>query len=220
MRVVWVAALAILASAGGSAPLSAQENPADRGFVATFVQAVNGGATTRLSLVHTKARQCASGAVGEWWQVSVARQAKGGVPADYRWTLKPIPADEQPPFAEGFDYTVQPTHVLQIDMRPKPYTFRTMLVRLARDGGRWAEVVPCAKPEMQAKIHATLEATAKQTERVKGLVATMPAALRAKILAEIRDGRSVSAAKTYAQESGEDLTTATEVVELLDETAR
>jgi hypothetical protein len=105
-------------------------------------------------------------------------------------------------------------------MRPKPYTFRTMLVRLARDGDRWAEVVPCAKPEMQAKIRATLEAEAKQAERVKGLVAAMPAPLREKVLAEIRDGRTVSAAKTYAQESGEDLTTATEVVELPEETVR
>jgi len=95
-----------------------------------------------------------------------------------------------------------------------------MLVRLARDGDRWAEVVPCAKPETQAKIRATLEAKAKQAERVKGLVAGMPPPLREKVLAQIREGRSVSAAKTYAQGSGEDLTTATEVVELLEETAR
>ena len=105
-------------------------------------------------------------------------------------------------------------------MRPKPYTQRIMLVRLARDGARWAEVVPCAKPAMQAKIRATLEAKARQTERVKEVVAAMPAPLREKLLAEIRDGHSVSATKTYAHESGEDLTTATEVVELVEETAR
>jgi hypothetical protein len=81
-------------------------------------------------------------------------------------------------------------------------------------------VVPCAKPEMQPRIRVTLEAKARQAERVKGLVAAMPAPLREKVLAEIRDGRRVSAAKTYAQESGEDLTTATELVELLEETAR
>src|SRR5262249_40484672 len=210
MRFARLAALAFVAVAVGAAPVAGQDNPANQAFVAKFVEAVNGGAAARLPLVHTKARACATGVVGEWWNVSVARQAKEGVPAQYRWTLKPIPADEQPAFAEGFDYTVQPTHVLQIDMRPKPYTFRTMLVRLARDGDRWAEVVPCAKPEMQAKIRATLEAKAKQAERVKGLVATMPAPLRAKVLAEIKEGRSVSAAKTYAQELGEGLTTATE----------
>jgi hypothetical protein len=215
-----LAALAVLAMALGAAPVASQENPADRAFVAKFVDAVNRGAAARLPLVHGNARACATGTVGEWWNVSVARQAKEGVPAQYRWTLTPIPANDQPPFAEGFDYTVRPTHVLQIDMRPKPYTFRTMLVRLARDGDRWAEVVPCAKPAMQARIRATLEAKAMQAERVKALVAAMPAPLREKVLAEIRDGRSVTAAKTYAQESGEDLTTATEVVELLEETAR
>ena len=220
MRTTQLAALAILGMAIGAVPVAGQDNPRDRVFVTQFVEAVNRGASARLPLVHGKARACATGAVGEWWNVSVARQAKEGVPAEYRWTLKPIPADEQPPFAEGFEYTVQPTHVLQIDMRPKPYTFRTMLVRLARDGDRWAEVVPCAKPEMQARIPATLEAKARQAERVKGLVAAMPAPLREKVLAEIRDGRRVSAAKTYAQESGEDLTTATELVELLEETAR
>ena len=220
MRFSRLASLAFIVMAVAAPPVAGQENPGDRAFVVMFVQAVNRGVVARLPLVHAKARTCATGAVGEWWTVSVTRQAKDGVPADYRWTLKPIPADEQPAFAEGFEFTVHPTHVLQIDMRPKPYTFRTMVVRLARDGDRWAEVVPCAKPETQAKIRATLEAKAKQAERVKGLVANMPPPLRAKVLAEIRDGRSVSAAKTYAQESGEDLTTATEVVDLLEETAR
>jgi hypothetical protein len=220
MRFARLAALATLASTLVAASVAAQDTQADRVFVTMFVEAVNRGAAGRLPLVHAKARACATGAVGEWWNVSVARQAKQGVPAEYRWTLKPIPAGEQPPFAEGFDYSVKPTHILQIDMRPKPFTFRTMLVRLARDGDRWAEVMPCAKPEMQAKIRATLEAKARQAERVKGLIAAMPAPLREKVLAEIREGHSVSAAKTYADESGEDLTTATEVVELLEETAR
>jgi len=220
MRLARPAALAALAVTIVTVPVSGQDDPADRAFVTMFVEAVNRGVAARLALVHGKARVCATGRVGEWWNVSVARQAKQGVPAEYHWTLKPIPAGEPPPFAEGFDYTVRPTHVLQIDMRPKPYTFRTMLVRLARDGARWAEVVPCAKPEMQAKIRATLEAKARQAERVKGLVAAMPAPLREKVLGEIRAGHTVSAAKIYADESGENLTTATEVVELLGETAR
>src|SRR5262245_45933572 len=186
------APLAALAGILVAAPAVAQDNPADRAFVTKFIEAVRQGAAARLSLVHAKARACATGAVGEWWNVSVARQTKEGVPVQYQWTLKPIPADEKPPFAEGFDYTVLPTHILQIDMRPKPYTFRTMLVRLARDGSHWAEVVPCAKPEMQARIRATLEAKAKQAERVKGLVAAMPAPLRQKVLAEMKAGRSMS----------------------------
>jgi hypothetical protein len=48
----------------------------------------------------------------------------------------------------------------------------------------------------------------------------VPVPLRNKVLAEIRAGRTVSVAKLYAGESGEDFTTATEVVELLGDTAR
>src|SRR5262245_34207556 len=122
MRFDRLASLAVLIIAAAAVPAAGQENPGDRAFVVMFVQAVNPGAAARLPLVHTKARRGATGAVGEWWTVSVTRQAKDGVPADYRWTLKPIPADEQPPFAEGFEFTVPPSHVLQIDMRQKPYT--------------------------------------------------------------------------------------------------
>src|SRR5262245_225323 len=84
MRVAWIAALAIAIPA---APVSGQESPGNRAFVAKFVEAINGGAAARLPLVHRKARACATGPVGEWWNVSVARQAKEGVPAQYRWTL-------------------------------------------------------------------------------------------------------------------------------------
>jgi hypothetical protein len=213
-------ALAVAVMLMAAAPVAGQDDPADRAFVTTFVDAVNRGAAARLALVHSKARACATPPVGEWWNVSVARQAKQGVPAQYKWTLKPVPAGEQPMFAEGFDFPVPPTHVLQIDMHPRPFSSYTMLVRLARDGNRWAEVVPCAKPEMQVKIRAALEAQARQAERVKALVAAMPAPLRDKVLAEIKAGRSVTAAQTYARESGENLTTATEVVEQLEEGAR
>jgi hypothetical protein len=208
-------ALAVVVMLTAVAPAAGQDNPADRAFVMAFVDAVNRGATARLALVHSNARACATPPVGEWWNVSVGRQAKQGVPAQYRWTLKPVPAGEQPMFAEGFDYPVQPTHVLQIDMHPRPFSSYTMLVRLAHDGERWAEVVPCAKPEMLVKIRAALEAQARQAERVRVLVAAMPAPLRDKVLAEIKAGREVSAAKLYAAESGESLTTASEVVDLL-----
>ena len=220
MRAGECLALALVAALTVAAPVAGQESPADRAFVTAFVDAVKRGPGARLPLVHSSARACATGAVGEWWVDSAARQAKEGVPAEYRWTLKPVPADEQPLFAEGFDYPVQPTHVLQIDMRPKPFTFSVMLVRLARDGDRWAEVVPCAKPEMLVKIRARLAARAQQAERVKALVAAMPPQLRDTVLAQIRAGHTIEAARTYARASGEDLTTATEVVDLLAERAR
>ena len=63
-------------------------------------------------------------------------------------------------------------------------------------------------------------ARAQQAERVKALVAAMPPQLRDTVLAQIRAGHTIEAARTYARASGEDLTTATEVVDLLAERAR
>jgi hypothetical protein len=211
----------LLLTLAATAPAAGQESEADRTFVAAFVAAVNARTVdARAALVHPQSRPCTSGGPGEWWTLSVARQAKEAIPANYKWTIKSLPAGEPPPFGDKFDYPVRPTHALQLDMRPEPYTFRTMLVQLAKAGERWAEVVPCAKPETQAAIRATLEAKARQAERVKALVASMPPVLRETVLAEIRAGRPVTAAQTYSRASGEDLTTATDVVELLTETAR
>ncbi|PYN17311.1 MAG: hypothetical protein DMD76_31315, partial [Candidatus Rokuibacteriota bacterium] len=174
----------------------------------------------RAALVHPQSRACTTGGAGEWWTESVTRQAKEPIPARYKWTIKPLPTGEPPPFGDKFDYPILPTHALQLDMQPEPYHFRRMLVQLARAGDHWAEVVPCAKPEIQAAIRAALAAKAKRAQRVEALVAAMPPALRDTVLAQIKAGRQVEAAQSYARASGEDLTTATEVVDRLAEGAR
>jgi len=55
---------------------------------------------------------------------------------------------------------------------------------------------------------------------VKTLVADMKPEQRERLLALIKAGQRIDASKTYAQESGEDLTTAVDVVELLAEKTR
>jgi len=204
-----------------TAPAIAQDSEADRAFVTAFVAAVNAGTVgARAALVHPQSRACTTGGAGEWWTESVTRQAKEPIPARHKWTIKPLPTGEPPPFGDKFDYPILPTHALQLDMQPEPYHFRRMLVQLARAGDRWAEVVPCAKPEIQAAIRAALAAKAKRAQRVEALVAAMPPALRDTVLAQIKAGRQVEAAQSYARASGEDLTTATEVVDRLAEGAR
>ena len=58
---------------------------------------------------------------------------------------------------------------------------------------------------------------------MKGLVAAVPVPLREKVLAEIRAGHTASVRRRTPRSrarTGEDLTIATEMVELLEETAR
>ena len=215
LAVVCALALAVVA------PAAAQGTGADQAFVTAFIAAINGGTVAaRAALVHPQSRGCLSGEPGEYWAEVVATQAKSPVPAAHRWKITPVPAGQAPVFNDHFDYPLAPTHVLQLDIKEAPYSFRVMLVQLAKDGERWAEVVPCAKAKTVIAIRAAQAAKAKRAERVKTLVADMKPEQRERLLALIKAGQTIDASKTYAQESGEDLTTAVDVVELLAEKTR
>jgi len=216
-RLALASALALAVVAGAAA----QESDADRAFAAACVAAVNGGtAAARAALVHPASRPCITGDPGEWWADSVARQAKAPVPSQHRWKITPVPAGQTPMFSERLIYPVVPSHVLQLDMQDAPYRFRTMLVQLAKSGDRWTEVVPCADAEAVAAIRAVKADKARRAERVQALAAGMTPVLRERLLGLIKDGQRIDASRTYARESGEDLTTAVDVVELLAESAR
>ena len=216
-RLALASALALAVVTGAAA----QESAADRAFVSAFVAAINAGTeAARAALVPAKSRACITGEPGEWWTEAVARQARSPVPAQHRWTITPVPAGESPLFSERLTYPIVPTHVLQLDIQDAPYRFRTLLVQLARDGDRWAEVVPCANAEAVAAIRAVRAEKAKRAERVKALAAGMKAEQRDRLLALIKAGQTIDASRMYARESGEDLTTAVDVVELLAESAR
>jgi hypothetical protein len=196
----------------------AQQAPADRAFARDFVAAINSQTLeARLALVHPQARACTAGDVGEWWRDAVARQAKDPVPATHKASVTAL--DGSVPFGERFDYPVKATHQLQLDYMLPPNRGRSVLVLLAKDGARWSEVVPCAKPETVAAIRANQQARGKDAERVKALAARTSPPLRDTVLALHRSGQRVEAYQTYARESGEDLATARAVVELLAEGA-
>jgi hypothetical protein len=218
LRALALAGALALGFAGGAA---AQDGERDRAFVTAFVAAINGRTEAgRAALVHSKSRRCITGDPGEWWSESVARQGKAGVPTDHRWKITPVPAGQTPFFAERLEYPLTPTHILQIDIKEGPYSFRTMLVSLARDGDRWAEVVPCANAEAVAAIRAVGAEKAKRADRVKALVAAMKPEVRERLLTLVKAGQWMDAYRAYARESGEDLTTSHDVVDLLVEGAR
>jgi hypothetical protein len=207
--------LLALASVGAA---RAQEPESWRGFVHDFVDAINSRSVDRrLALVHPGSRVCAAGEVGEWWRDAVARQATDPVPPTYRASVAEVARTL--PFSERFDYPVTPTHQLQLDYALGPNRSRTLLVLLATERDRWAEVVPCAKVETVAAIRATRQARAKEAERIRALAARTAPELRDAVVALYRAGRSGDAYQAYVRASGEDLTTAKAVVELLAEGA-
>ncbi len=202
-------ALAIVGAAGPG-------SDADHMFVTALLAAMNSRTVAaRAALVHPRSRPCITGEVGEWWIESVTRQAAVPVPADHTWEITPLSAEDARAAADRFDWPITPTHVLQLQMRDSPTTSRTMLVRLAKNGERWAEVVPCAKPETVTAIRAARAEAAKRVERVKALAAGTSVDLRNRVIALYRGGHRIDACQTYGRESGEELAVARDVVDLL-----
>ena len=140
---------------GLAAGAAAQNVYYDQAFVRSLIDAINARTVAaRAALVHPQSRACITGDVGEWWRDSVTRQAETPVPADHTWTMMTLSADDARAASDRFDWPLAPTHALQLVLRDGPSTSRTLIVRVAKDGGTWAEVVPCAKPETVQAIRA------------------------------------------------------------------
>ena len=206
-------ALALLAAS--AAPARAQDAET-RAFVARVVETINSkDVERRRTLVHPACLRCTKLAPELFYNVMVARQGKDPIPPDYTWKLDPVPAGEPLMFADQFDYPVRPTHMLQITFTPAPSSSKTLAVQLVHEGKGWFEMVPCPKPVTIVKARETQAANAKRAERVQTLVSGMTPDLRTKLVDMVKTGSRLNAAKHYQSVSGEDMTTAVEVVEQL-----
>jgi hypothetical protein len=212
-RLTIAVALAVLAATASRAlPQDAEA----RAFVVRFVDASNSKSIeSRRALLHPKSLPCASTAPEAFYVWMVTRQLKDTIPADYTWKLTPLPPGEPLMFADKFDYPVRPTHTLQLDFNLAPPRSKTMVLQLVHEGNRWFEMTPCPKPETIVEARAARQAEAKRAERVQALVAAMSPELKGQLLELLRAGRRLDASKHYQAASGEDTTTAVEVLERL-----
>jgi hypothetical protein len=120
-----------------------------------------------------------------------------------------------PPSDGKSDYPLRPSHQLQIDFDTGPYSATSVVMLIVRDGARWYEVLPCPRPDAIAGIQAIEAKRAEQERKVESLVAGLADPLRAEIVALARQGRRIDAIKKYRDATGQDLTTAKQVVDLL-----
>jgi hypothetical protein len=213
-RVPIVGALLLLAAVAGNA-LSQGTDQAGA-FVKNLVEAINSKSLDRRkALVHPKSLACATAEPDSFYHAMVTRQARNTVPVNYKWKITPVPPDQPLMFEDKFDYPIRPTHALQLDFETGPTRGVTMILQIVYDAKRWHEVIACPKPETIAAGQAAGQAKAKRTERVQALVAKIPPQLKERVMELLKQGRRVDAIKHYQNGSGEDLTTAVEVVDML-----
>ena len=194
----------------------AQQPDGARPFVQRLIEAINSGnPEVRRALLHPRTRRCAAGEAAPMWEHVVRRQALHAIPPDHTWKMTPVRAGQPLMLADRFDYPVRPTHLLQLDFQLEPMRSSTVVVQVAREEGHWYEITACPKPATIAAAKAAREAEAKRMERVQALVASAPPELRETVSRMYQDGRRIDAIKHYAGATGEDLTTAKDVVERL-----
>ncbi len=182
-----------------------------------FVDAVNSkSAASRLALLHPKSRACINAQTQPYYDWIFSRQLKHVIPAaKYKVTAEPLAGKQLLPSDGKSDYPLRPSHQLQIDFDTGPYSATSIILLIVRDGARWYEVLPCPRPDAVAAIGVIEAKRAEQKRKVESLVAGLVDPLRAEITALARQGRRIDAIKRYQDASGQDLTTAKDVVDLL-----
>ncbi len=218
-RVLVVGACLLLAGIAGNA--WSQSTGEAGAFVKNLVEAINSKSLDRRkALVHPKSLVCATTEPSSFYHSMATRQARDSVPAGYKWKITPVQPGQPPLFADKFDYPVRPTHLLQLDFETGANRSKTMILQIVRDGTKWHEVIACPKPETVAAARAAGQARAERTKRAQMLVAKIAPQLKESVMALLRQGRRIDAIKQYQSASGEDLTTAVEVIELLKSQGR
>jgi len=207
-----LATLLLLAAAGEALA----QSPGERAFAQRLVDAINSHRIDRRqALAHPRARTCGNADADAVREEMWTRQWRHTIPPDYRFTLKPRSAGEPLMFAEQFDYAVVPTHTIQLEYKAATGTLSAIIVNIVSDAGAVYEVTPCPKPATIALIQAAKQRRIQHEARVDALVAAIPPTLKAEVLALLGEGRKITAVERYRAATGEDLTTATDVVDRL-----
>jgi hypothetical protein len=117
-------------------------------------------------------------------------------------------------------YPITPMQQIQIDITTGPTSSVTVIRDLAASNSAWLMVLPCPSAEGLVAFRAARQTAAEQQARAKILVAELREPLRSEIEVLLKEGRRVEAMKRYSAASGEDLTMARQVVDLLESARR
>ena len=197
---------------------AADAEPAIRAsFVTPWLAAVRSGDEAKVRrLFHPKVLACSNDETREYFQSLFAAELKYRLRTEYRITkIEPLQGQEAlnllPP--DGFSYPVQPTYEVDIDFG------RTTVIRyLAESHGSWYEVQPCPNQKGMAYLREQKAKGQEQNQRASRLLAELKDPLRSELLALLKQERKIDAVKKYQAATGEDLTTAVMVMNLLEPT--
>lgn len=186
-------------------------------FVRSYVSSINAhDLAANRALWHSKSRACINSDSTEFYDRAFKVSSRHGIPADYKFTAKPVGPDEKLGFEGYATYPVRPTQVVQIDYTQGMENSGTVIFWLAQEGKGWAEVFPCATTDTLRDFKTRLPEIKANEEKTKALADAVPEPLRSELVALLRQGQSSTAATRYAEATKQDRATAMYVIEEME----
>lgn len=205
---------------GPAATASAQNgNPAQQQLVQSYVTAVRAHDPARvLALFHPKVLACRNDSTRDYFDYLASQNLRQVPPAQYKISITPLPASGPAAIlpATMFKYPVQPTHQLQLDWNNSPTSSVTVMRNIAAQDGRWFMVEACPSAEGMKTFRDGMARRQQQQAHAQALAAKVKDPLRSQLKALLKQGRKIDAAHKYQAATGADLTTAVQVVDILE----
>ena len=227
-RSIIVAALGALAllATGAPAPGQGREVAIEAGhrhFADQYVAAARARDAVRYrKLIHPKSLACITDDNRDFFDDWMARAFRWKWEGPYRIAaVRALAKDASPTMPVSMArYPVAPTHQIQIDLQMSATRAGTLVAEIALVGTTWYQVVPCPTTQGLAAFRSTKQANAAQEAKAQSLAQGVAAPLRAELLGLLKEGKRIDAMRRFSAETGEDITTARRVIDVLEAEAK
>lgn len=202
-----------------AAPPPASPNPAQQQLARSYMAAVRSQNRAQLAaLLHPKVAACQNASTREYFDFVAGQSLNNVPPGKYTITVTAIPPGGPPAIlpATMFKYPVQPQFQLQIDGDSTALASVSIVREIAIQDGRWYIVYPCPNAAGIKYFHENIAQGRRQRQRALALASQLKQPLRARLQNLLRQGRKIDAIHKYQAASGVDLTTAVQVIDVLD----
>lgn len=204
---------------GGCSSLFSQDNhPSSiKELVSRYVAANNAqDANAMNALLHPKSLACITPENGDFYDRAVAVSMRQPIPSDYHFTDTALgEKDALPVYAYG-TFPIRPNHQIQIEYSSGAESSGTVIFWLVSENGHWYKDDPCANPDVIKQFHDDLPNIKAREQATKALVAQIQEPLLSELKSLLKQGKSATASRRYAQATGKNGDTSGMVIDELE----
>lgn len=213
-----------LGASGQTSDDAAAVRPAQLQFVRDYVAAMRSKDVQRaVTVLHPKYRACINQETQAFFDFFLVHTMRDQPTTDFKVEkITPVDAKQaamRAAFlpADGFAYPVNPRYTIQVDFEPtnNGTSLYSAVLDVAPEGDSWYLVGPCPNAKGMEFFRQRMEEGRRQRGEAKRLAAELKDPLLSQLQSLLKSGDRVGAIKEYSKQTGADLTTAVQVIEVL-----